>query len=247
MGYLFRTDSVNEETKPPPSTNDKQAKRENNAPPDAVPRMERNDSSDFWSMLGSSTSKSETKEKTKPQSAASPAAKTSANKPDSQPTRQSASEVSSPRRGTTNKPSPQTSTITNESRSNSAISNNTGTDAERRREQRIEERIRFVRESYEHDQREQAERTKFKDELEAKLDEWEFNSGVRRNIRSLLTKLPEVLWEDSGWKPVGLGDLVQSTKCKKSYQLALRLVHPDRAANRGDDARTKVICERVFL
>ncbi|ETO08782.1 hypothetical protein RFI_28613 [Reticulomyxa filosa] len=113
-------------------------------------------------------------------------------------------------------------------------------------EERVKERIRFVKESYEIEAKDHAERTKYKDELETRLDEWEYNSGVRRNIRSLLTKLPEVLWEDSGWKPVSLGDLVQPAKCKKAYQMALRVVHPDRAANRGDDAKNAVICERVF-
>ncbi|ETO22984.1 hypothetical protein RFI_14204 [Reticulomyxa filosa] len=110
----------------------------------------------------------------------------------------------------------------------------------------VQERMRFVKESYAQEAKEQAERIKYKDEIESKLDEWEYANGARRNIRSLLTKLPEILWEDSGWKPVSLGDLVQPAKCKRAYQVALRVVHPDRATNRGDDTKQAVICERVF-
>jgi len=81
---------------------------------------------------------------------------------------------------------------------------------------------------------------------EEKLDNWEFHKGVRRNIRSLLIKLPDLMGPDSGWKPVSLGDLVQVNKVRKHYKRAIMLTHPDRSQHRGDPVQKQLVYRRAF-
>lgn len=44
------------------------------------------------------------------------------------------------------------------------------------------------------------------------LDAWAANNKEKRNVRTLLTTMHTVLWPDSGWKPIGLGDVIEASK-----------------------------------
>ena len=60
-------------------------------------------------------------------------------------------------------------------------------------------------------------------------------SALQDNIRALLSTLHTVLWANSGWKPPGLTDLVETAKvrCFEGFACILpslgrtALVHPD--------------------
>jgi hypothetical protein len=51
---------------------------------------------------------------------------------------------------------------------------------------------------------------------------------VQGNVRGLLGSLQTVLWEDSGWKPIGMGDLLepaQVTDCWRGGGMLLCGLH----------------------
>ena len=122
------------------------------------------------------------------------------------------------------------------------------TEKQKKRANKVaQERYEQIQRQFEIEDKERAERQDAFDKHGSRIDEWEYDAkGVRRNLRTLLIKLPDVLWENSGWKPVNLGSLVNVNQCKKHYRKAVRLVHPDRSAHRGDTTERKAICERIF-
>ncbi|RPA82641.1 hypothetical protein BJ508DRAFT_369522 [Ascobolus immersus RN42] len=89
----------------------------------------------------------------------------------------------------------------------------------------------------------EAERFALHDQVEARVLKWK--GGATPNLRALIAGLDNVLWENSGWKKVGLGDLVMTNKVKINYMKAISKVHPDKIAQ---DATTeqKMISAAVF-
>eukprot|EP00485_Elphidium_margaritaceum_P007351 CAMPEP_0202686456 /NCGR_PEP_ID=MMETSP1385-20130828/2232_1 /ASSEMBLY_ACC=CAM_ASM_000861 /TAXON_ID=933848 /ORGANISM="Elphidium margaritaceum" /LENGTH=744 /DNA_ID=CAMNT_0049341033 /DNA_START=130 /DNA_END=2364 /DNA_ORIENTATION=+ len=92
----------------------------------------------------------------------------------------------------------------------------------------------------------QQQKSYYKDLHEQKLKEWEYDHTVRRNIRTLIQKLPDVLPADFHWKPIPLTKLVNDADLKKGYYKAVRIVHPDKSQGRGDAIENQVICDYVF-
>ncbi|XP_047980795.1 J domain-containing protein required for chloroplast accumulation response 1 [Salvia hispanica] len=80
--------------------------------------------------------------------------------------------------------------------------------------------------------------------IDAKIRQW--SVGKKGNIRSLLSTLQYVLWAESGWKPVPLVDLIESTSVKRAYQKALLRLHPDKLQQKGAAFQHKYIAEKVF-
>jgi hypothetical protein len=64
--------------------------------------------------------------------------------------------------------------------------------------------------------------------LEPIIKTWSEEHGKKKQLRALLASLHTVLWPESGWKPVGLGDLLDDKKCKLYFHKASRVVHPDK-------------------
>lgn len=56
----------------------------------------------------------------------------------------------------------------------------------------------------------------------------------------------QVLWEGSGWKPVALVDIIETSSVKRNYQKALLQLHPDKLQQRGASAEQKYTAEKVF-
>ncbi|KAK3359859.1 hypothetical protein B0T25DRAFT_534053 [Lasiosphaeria hispida] len=73
------------------------------------------------------------------------------------------------------------------------------------------------------------------DKVDARIAAW--RDGKRENLRALLGSLDSVLWEGSGWKKVGLHELVMANKVKIIYMRAIAKTHPDKIAQ---DASTEV-------
>lgn len=64
------------------------------------------------------------------------------------------------------------------------------------------------------------------DSVEARIGAWK--AGKEGNLRALLGSLDTVLWEGSGWKKVGMGDLLMPGRCKVVYMRGISKVHPDK-------------------
>ena len=56
----------------------------------------------------------------------------------------------------------------------------------------------------------------------------------------------QVLWPESGWKPVPLVDIIEGTSVKRAYQKALLCLHPDKLQQKGAASHQKYIAEKVF-
>ncbi|KAL8371567.1 hypothetical protein RB595_001385 [Gaeumannomyces hyphopodioides] len=80
-----------------------------------------------------------------------------------------------------------------------------------------------------------AEKFALVDKVDARIAAW--RDGKRDNLRALLGSLDQVLWESSGWKKVGLHELVVANKVKIVYMKAIAKCHPDKITQ---DASTEV-------
>lgn len=66
------------------------------------------------------------------------------------------------------------------------------------------------------------------DAVDERLSKW--RKGKEGNLRALLGSLDQVLWEGSGWRKVGLGELVLPGKVKVAYIRGIGRVHPDKVS-----------------
>ncbi|KAJ0401274.1 hypothetical protein ATCC90586_003711 [Pythium insidiosum] len=80
--------------------------------------------------------------------------------------------------------------------------------------------------------------------LGPKLKQWAEDNGRVKNIRTLLSTMHLVMWEDSKWSEVNMGKLIQPNDIKKHYRKAMLVVHPDKSP--GRNAEQLLIAERVF-
>lgn len=103
------------------------------------------------------------------------------------------------------------------------------------------------------EEQDRREREHWKDTHEQKLKAWEFEDGhSRRNVRTLIGKLPAVLPAEItnnpkiNWKPIPIAKLLTDGQLKRGYFKAIRVVHPDKSSQRGDSIEAQVICDYVF-
>ena len=64
------------------------------------------------------------------------------------------------------------------------------------------------------------------DSVDERLTKW--RKGKEGNLRALLGSLDTVLWEEAGWKKVGLSELIVPGKVKVAYIKGISKVHPDK-------------------
>jgi len=83
--------------------------------------------------------------------------------------------------------------------------------------------------------REDDEKFALSEHVDARVAAW--RDGKRDNLRALLASLDKVLWENCGWKTVGLHELVVANKVKIVYMKAIAKTHPDKLPQ---DANTEV-------
>lgn len=55
-----------------------------------------------------------------------------------------------------------------------------------------------------------------------------------------------MVWPDSGWTPVSVGDLLEPGQVKRVYMRANLLVHPDKVRQRNGSADQVAIADMVF-
>ena len=95
--------------------------------------------------------------------------------------------------------------------------------------------VKRLREAHAAAAREDTEKMELVDAVDARIAAW--RDGKRDNIRALLGSMDKVLWEGSGWKTIGLHELVMANKVKINYMKAIAKTHPDKIA---PDASTEV-------
>ncbi|KAG6006493.1 hypothetical protein E4U21_007037 [Claviceps maximensis] len=101
--------------------------------------------------------------------------------------------------------------------------------------QKSSEAVTRLREANEAAAREDDEKFALSEQVDAKVSAW--RDGKRDNLRGLIASLDQVLWENSGWKKVGLHELVMANKVKISYMKAIAKTHPDKLPR---DANTEI-------
>ncbi|PHH51436.1 UBA domain-containing protein 7 [Ceratocystis fimbriata CBS 114723] len=105
------------------------------------------------------------------------------------------------------------------------------------------EAVERLRKANEAAAQEDDEKFALAEKVDARIAAW--RDGKRDNLRALIGSLDKVLWENSGWKKVGLHELVLANKVKVSYMKAIAKTHPDKIPQ---DASTEVrlIAATVF-
>ena len=111
-------------------------------------------------------------------------------------------------------------------------------------EEKVKEALEFKHEQDEALRKENSELEVAKAKHDKALTAWGLKNNEKANIRNLLTSMHTVLWPDSGWKPVGLGDVIESKKVKLYYRKAMLVVHPDRCS--ASTAEVRFIAKRIF-
>ena len=66
------------------------------------------------------------------------------------------------------------------------------------------------------------------DVVDSRIKKWRL--GKESNLRALLSTLQIVLWEGSGWKEIGMGELLMPGKVKINYMKGIAKVHPDKVS-----------------
>jgi hypothetical protein len=82
--------------------------------------------------------------------------------------------------------------------------------------------------------------------LGTELDKWSLTEqGKLKDVRSLLSSMQAVLWTNSGWEPVAMGELmINDSSVKKCYRKAIILCHPDRHQKASADQQYRA--DRIF-
>ena len=111
-------------------------------------------------------------------------------------------------------------------------------------QEKVKEALEFKQELDENQRREAEELEDAKAKHDKALTAWAIKNNEKANIRNLLTSMHTVLWPDSGWKTVHLGDVIDSKKVKFYYRKAMLVVHPDRCSDKS--AEIRFIAKRIF-
>jgi hypothetical protein len=90
------------------------------------------------------------------------------------------------------------------------------------------EAVERLRAAHRAAEKEGDEKIALTDKVDARIAAW--RDGKRDNLRALLSSLESVLWEGSGWKKVGLHELVMANKVKIVYMKAIAKTHPDKVS-----------------
>lgn len=97
--------------------------------------------------------------------------------------------------------------------------------------QKSSEAVMRLREANQAAAKEDDEKFALSESVDAKISAW--RDGKRDNLRALLGSLDQVLWPDSGWKKVGMHELVMANKVKIAYMKAIAKTHPDKVSYPG--------------
>ncbi|KAL4439384.1 hypothetical protein ABPG74_017047 [Tetrahymena malaccensis] len=106
-----------------------------------------------------------------------------------------------------------------------------------------EERKREYEEEQRKKAQEQIDKRSAQERLEGKIKSWKEQNGTRKDIRTLLSTLQNILWPGANWNPVSFFDLSTEESLKSAIKKVLITFHPDRNRN---DIEKKYICEQII-
>ncbi|KAI0536571.1 hypothetical protein GGR58DRAFT_383582 [Xylaria digitata] len=106
--------------------------------------------------------------------------------------------------------------------------------------QRSSEAVQRLREANKAAEAADDEKFALSEKVDARIAVW--RDGKRDNLRALLGSLDQVLWENSGWKKVGLHELVIANKVKIHYMKAIAKCHPDKVGANYTFSRPTATC-----
>lgn len=72
------------------------------------------------------------------------------------------------------------------------------------------------------------------------------DQGLRESVIIILYIYVQVLWVESGWKPVPLVNIIEGNGVKRAYQRAMLCLHPDKLQQKGASPHQKYTAEKVF-
>ncbi|KAH8177150.1 UBA domain-containing protein 7 [Sarocladium implicatum] len=109
--------------------------------------------------------------------------------------------------------------------------------------QKSSEAVTRLREANQAAAKEDDEKFELSEKVDARVGAW--RDGKRDNLRALLGSMDKVLWEGSGWKNIGMAELVMANKVKIQYMKAIAKVHPDKLPQDADTEK-RLIAGLVF-
>ncbi|GAA5985621.1 hypothetical protein JCM5350_004112 [Sporobolomyces pararoseus] len=87
-------------------------------------------------------------------------------------------------------------------------------------------------------------RLQLKDQVDSRILSWKSNKET--NLRALIASLDQVLWEELGWKKVGMNELITENQLKVRYVRAIAKVHPDKLNVGNTTVEQRMIAGAVF-
>lgn len=116
---------------------------------------------------------------------------------------------------------------------------------EAKKQQRMMEKLQEVERRRAQEVKQQLDKLALPEELKQELDRWSKTAdGSFKDVRTLLSTLHEVLWEDAPWEPASLSSLMMPQTLKKHFRRALLLAHPDKHQNASPSRQYRA--ERIF-
>lgn len=86
--------------------------------------------------------------------------------------------------------------------------------------------VKRLREANANAEKADDEKFALSDKVHERVGNWK--NGKEDNLRALIGSLDSVMWEGSGWKKVGMHELVVNSKVKINYMKAIGKTHPDK-------------------
>ena len=114
------------------------------------------------------------------------------------------------------------------------------------KEKQVKAALEFVQANAAEEANRRARKISAQNLLGTEMDKWAFTEpGKFKDVRSLLSSMGSVLWLNSGWEEVPIGELmISGAVVKKCYRKAIILTHPDR--HQRDSAEQQYRADRVF-
>ncbi|KAL8451580.1 hypothetical protein Emed_001929 [Eimeria media] len=116
---------------------------------------------------------------------------------------------------------------------------------EAKKQQRMLEKLQEVEQRRAQELKQQQDKLALPEELKMELDRWAKTAdGSFKDVRTLLSTMHEVLWQDAPWEPASLSSLMMPATLKKQFRRALLLAHPDK--HQSAPPARQYRAERIF-
>eukprot|EP00931_Biecheleriopsis_adriatica_P060157 TRINITY_DN36113_c0_g1_i1.p1 TRINITY_DN36113_c0_g1~~TRINITY_DN36113_c0_g1_i1.p1 ORF type:complete len:356 (+),score=85.76 TRINITY_DN36113_c0_g1_i1:47-1069(+) len=117
---------------------------------------------------------------------------------------------------------------------------------ERRMQQEYEEKMARHEEAKRREEQSKKEKVELNNNLSRVMNDWAKTPDGQsfKEIRTLLSTMHTVMWENSGWQPLSLSELVADSNIKKYYRKAILMAHPDRHQSAASEQQVRA--DRIF-